>query len=177
MKTSCDLEGRIRDRTQALLQASLPLCQSYRAAFPDPEIRFDLRGQAAGQFRWPDRGRPVLRFNIELARRHTDDFLATTVTHEVAHLITTACHGRTRPHGAEWRAVMSFLGVSEPRRCHNYAVDISAARRQRRWTYSCDCRQHQISTTRHNRIRTGTTRYHCRICGAPLKRAAEKTRR
>ena len=163
-----DITARIRDRTHELLQMSIPLCASHRVPTPDPEIRFDLRGQAAGQMQWCSGSRPQLRFNLDLAKLHERDFLENTVTHEVAHLITTACHGRTRPHGAEWSTIMNFLGVSDPKRCHEYPLDETKVRRQRRWTYHCDCATHEISTTRHKRLLSGETLYHCRRCGTPL---------
>jgi len=165
--------ARIEIRSRELLQQATALCATHNATLPEPEIRFDLRGQAAGQFRWRAGERPVLRFNLGIARHHAEDFLSTTVTHEVAHLITAACHGRTRPHGAEWRAVMAFLGISRPRRCHDYPLDTANTKKQRRWTYHCDCRDHRLSTTRHNRIRTGAAHYHCRACGSRLRRGTE----
>jgi len=160
---------QIRLRTAELLRQAAPLCVAHRARTPDPLLRFDLRGQAAGQAIWHRAQRPLLRFNLDIARHHPDDFLARTVTHEVAHLVTAACHGRTRPHGPEWRAVMVYLGISEPSRCHDYAVDESQVRRQRRWAYACTCSLHELSTTRHNRIQRTGTRYHCRHCGSPLQ--------
>lgn len=175
MKRKRDLEASIRERTRHLLQKSAPLCAAHHVLLPKPVIRFDLRGQAAGQFLQHANGRPVLRFNLDIARNHTEDFLATTVTHEVAHLITSACYGRTAPHGAQWRAIMAFLGIIDARRCHDYRLDPAKVKRQRRWTYSCDCRTHQISTTRHNRVRTGTTHYHCRHCGSPLRAIQQVT--
>ena len=163
-----DITARIEHRTHELLRMSMPLCASYRVSPPDPVIRFDLRGQVAGQMYWRSGSRPQLRFNLDLASRHERDFLKNTVTHEVAHLITAACHGRTRPHGAEWSAIMKFLGVTNPKRCHDYPVDETKVRRQRRWTYRCDCAIHEISTTRHKRLQSGQTLYHCRNCGTPL---------
>ncbi len=158
----------IHRRTMDLLAEAEPLCRRHRARLPAPEIRFDLRGQAAGQVQW-QRRKPVLRYNLEIARRHTADFLATTVTHEAAHLVTTACHGRVRPHGDEWRAVMAYFGIDRPSRCHDYSLDESGIKRQRRWAYRCDCRNHELSTTRHNRARSGNAVYHCRYCGSPLR--------
>jgi SprT protein len=159
---------RIHRRTLQLLQTAVPLCRSHRAPLPDPLLKFDLRGQAAGQAVWRRIGRPVLRFNLDIARRHPTDFVERTVTHEVAHLLTAACHGRTRPHGAEWRAVMAYLGVPDPSRCHDYSLDEAKVRRQRRWAYVCACSRHLLSTTLHKRILTNQARYHCRRCGARL---------
>jgi len=166
-----DIAARIEQRTRELLQQSAALCAAHRARLPDPVIRFDLCGQAAGQVQWHKGARPLLRYNLDIAQHHQSDFLASTVAHEVSHLITVACHGRVQAHGSEWRAVMRHLGIADPQRCHQYAVDETAVRRQRRWAYECNCRGHELSTTRHKRIQTGSSRYHCRQCGAALRPA------
>lgn len=165
------LAERIRRRTAESLHSAAALCAAHGAQVPDPALRFDLRGQAAGQAVWHRKQRPLLRFNLDIARRHPEDFLERTVAHEVAHLVTTACHGRVRPHGPEWQAVMAHLGIARPTRCHDYALDESEVRRQRRWSYACACSRHELSTTRHNRIQNAGVRYHCRRCGGPLQPA------
>lgn len=163
-----ELPMAIHNRTRELLTAAVPLCDRHQARLPEPVIRFDLRGLAAGQVRWLDGGGVEIRYNLGIARKNRRDFLARTVPHEVAHVLAMACHGRTAPHGAEWRAIMHYLGVADPERCHDYDVDEQAVRRQRRWTYRCDCRVHSLSTTRHHRVQNGTRNYHCRCCGAAL---------
>lgn len=162
----------IERRTRQVLAQAAPLCASRNAPLPDPIVRFDLRGQTAGQALWRRGEHPMLRYNLDIAQQHQSDFLSRTVAHEVAHLITVACHGRTRPHGPEWRAVMAFLGIPNASRCHDYRLDESAVKRQRRWAYICDCSSHELSTTRHRRLQSGTTRYHCRRCHAALRPAA-----
>jgi SprT protein len=166
------LKTRLREHTLALLQRAQPLCREHRARLPQPEIRFDLRGLAAGQVRWHGRGGAEIRYNLAIAREHRAGFLAQTVVHEVAHLLTYACHGRTAPHGREWQAMMRYLGVEHPERCHRYSVDEQTVRRQRRWIYHCSCSEHELSTTRHRRMQNGTGRYHCRRCQAPLRPGA-----
>lgn len=138
-----------------------------------PLLRFDLHGQAAGQAIWQRGRQPQLRFNLDIGRRHADDFVHQTVAHEVAHIVTYQCFGRTRPHGPEWRAVMQHFGIDRPRRCHDYTVEGSQGRRQRRWRYECSCRTHRLSSTRHHRVQRGKARYHCRSCGAALRYVAE----
>lgn len=169
LHTDATLIGRLRARTVAVLRQAAPLCAKHKVVLPDPVLRYDLTGQTAGQAQWCQGQRPVLRYNLEIARRHRSDYLATTVPHEVAHLITFACHGRTRPHGPEWRAVMAYLGIPNASRCHNYAVDDRQIRRQRRWNYRCACQTHQLSTTRHKRAVTGASCYQCRQCGTLLR--------
>jgi SprT protein len=159
----------ITSRVFELLEAAQPLFERHSVHPPEPELRFDLRGTAAGQARWSAGLRPVLRFNLTLAGASTSRFLEQTVAHEVAHLVTAACFGRTRPHGPEWRAIMEFFGLPNATRCHNYPVPPSTNRKQRRWSYACGCQTHQLSTTRHRRIENGRATYHCRRCGRQLR--------
>jgi SprT protein len=133
------------------------------------EIRFDLRGRAAGQVRFPADEHPVIRFNPVLLRENGADFLARTVPHEVAHVIAFRLHGpRTRPHGHEWRQVMRVLGA-DPSRCHSFDTTRSSTRRLRRHLYHCACREHLLTSIRHNRVGAGQT-YRCVACGEVLRR-------
>lgn len=133
-----------------------------------PLIRFDLRGQSAGQFRVDGAGCPEVRYNPVLLLRHAEDFLARTVPHETAHYLTYRLFGLgVRPHGPEWQAIMQALGA-DPRRCHDYDVSDLAARRLRYYVYHCGCREHHLSSIRHNKI-AGGARYHCRACGDTLR--------
>ena len=61
-----------------------------------------------------------------LSSRHLEEVIA----HEVAHLVCWWRHGRTRPHGAEWQAIMVEAG-HEPR-VRLTADDVVLAPRRRR---------------------------------------------
>jgi SprT protein len=111
----------------------------------------------------------VIRFNLAIASRYPQAFVDQTVSHEVAHLVTAACFPGARPHGPEWRAVMASFGCRDAPRCHSFAVPQGQIRRQRRWRYSCDCRIHALSTTRHHRVANGRAEYLCRHCGSVLR--------
>ena len=151
-------------RTAALLEQAR---RHFGVRLPAPDVRFDLRGKAAGQVRQAPGMVWQVRYNAALLAREPDAFLAQTVPHEVAHLIAFAVHGRgIRPHGHEWQAVMHHLGA-EPRRCHNFAVDDLPTRRIRRFDYHCPCRAHQLTSTRHHRALAGQT-YYCVACRRPL---------
>lgn len=158
---------RATEITQALLQRA---CTHFRLKLPAVEIRFDLRGKAAGMVRFSVNGAPaIIRYNRAMLEQHHDDFLRETVPHEVAHVIVAARYRRRKaPHGAEWRSVMAFFGA-EPRRCHQFPVDDQSARRLARFSYTCACREHQLTTIRHNRIISGQQRYYCRHCGEFLQ--------
>ncbi len=162
---------RLRRATRTCLHKARPLLAGHGRRLPEVTVRCDLRGRAAGQVRQGTDGRLEIRYNLEIARLQPDAFVARTVAHEVAHLIVWRLHGRqVRPHGAEWQAVMRALGAS-PERCHDFAVPQHTLRQQRRWRYRCACREHQLSTTRHNRVQNGQQRYLCRDCGEVLQPA------
>jgi len=151
-------------RTETLLEQAR---RHFAVRIPAPEVRFDLRGKAAGQVRMAPGRVWQVRYNALLLAREPDGFLAQTIPHECAHLIAFALHGRRiHPHGEEWRAVMRHIGA-EPRRCHSFAVDDLPTRRLRRFDYHCACRTHQLTSTRHYRAQAGQT-YTCVACRSPL---------
>lgn len=135
---------------------------------PLPEIRFDLRGKAAGSFSVTADGALLIRYNRSMLQRYAGSFLERTVPHEVAHLVAYRVFGRRiRPHGRQWREVMHLFGA-EASRCHAYQPAENELRRYRYFDYHCDCRQHRLSSIRHNRTRQGV-RYLCRYCGSSLQ--------
>jgi SprT protein len=138
----------------------------------EPAIRFDLRGKSAGQVRIRDGRICTIRYNAHLLARHPKEFLAQTVPHESAHVVAFSLFGsRIAAHGPEWQGIMTLFGAS-PQRCHSYDVRGLQTRRLRRYAYRCNCRTHQLTSIRHNRIRSGQV-YQCRQCGHPLKPVRE----
>ena len=133
-----------------------------------PRIRFDLHGKSAGQVRFARVGGCSVRYNAQLLLRHPGEFLAQTVPHETAHIVAFSLFGpRISPHGREWRAIMTFFGAL-PERCHSFSVEGMQTRRLRRYDYRCACRNHQLTSIRHNRVRSGQV-YLCTKCGQPLE--------
>lgn len=132
------------------------------------DIRFDLRGKAAGMVRFATSGPPIIRYNRMLLESYPTYFITQTVPHEVAHVVVAALYPfRTAPHGSEWRQVMFFFGA-EPKRCHALPVSGTVVRRVARFSYRCACREHSITSIRHNRIARGE-RYYCRHCSMLLQ--------
>ncbi len=165
MKTAGTLIKRTEELTRALL---LVAARHYRIPVPQVEIRFDLRGRAAGQARLFAKGRPVIRYNPLLLEENGEKFMARTVPHEAAHVIVFRLHGtRIRPHGPEWRDVMDLFGADK-RRCHDFDTSRSRARTPSRYTYHCTCREHELSSIRHKRILAGQA-YYCRACKEELR--------
>lgn len=133
------------------------------------ELEFALMGAGAGTY---DPQRSLIKYNLEIATRQIDEFCARTVPHEVAHHVVNKLWGTqqngVRPHGKQWRSVMRSLGVKNISRCHSFDVEGIAIKRQRRFSYYCCCGDHALSTTIHNRIRSGRE-YRCTRCEQPLK--------
>jgi SprT protein len=142
-----------------------------------PEIRFDLRGRAAGQF-CLRRGALQLRFNNALFARYFDENLAQTVPHEVAHFLVYALFSqygkkRVRPHGPEWQSMMRLLGAT-PETRHRFSLDGIPVRREQRFAWNCDCRTHSIAKRTHLRMLRGEQRV-CITCGCLLQFPADSS--
>ncbi len=131
-------------------------------------VAFDLTGTAAGMYRVRG-GERMIRYNPFIFAKYFADSLAVTVPHEVAHYVTDRLYGlgTVRPHGAEWRQVMRALGA-DPRVTAHYDLSGLPVRRQRRFSYRCECGTHQLTTRRHNKIQRGQADYLCRRCGSAI---------
>jgi SprT protein len=153
----------------------------YRRDFSLDEIRFDLRGRAAGQVRFPQArslfgsASLVMRFNAELLHRYAEEFIAEVVPHECAHAVVYHLYRprfrsgvvRPKPHGVEWQNVMRDIYKLEPKVTHNFVL---APNVSRHFSYICGCekRVHQVSIIRHNKMKRGRARYLCKGCGQAL---------
>ncbi len=166
------MDEEIRKMRQALHEATAHWVeQAARLTgrrFALPHIRYDLKGRAAGQYL--SHPHPCIRYNLALAKQQFDAFLERTPGHEVAHYVIHQMHpkGRVKPHGPEWRELMKKLGL-DPSRCHEFDTSGVPTRRQRRFPYRCGCRTHELSATRHNRVRRGQVDYRCAMCGERLE--------
>lgn len=140
----------------------------YQLALQPIAVAFDLTGRAAGMYR-VRRGKRVIRYNPYIFAKYFENNLTVTVPHEVAHYATDCMYGlrNIRPHGEEWKTVMRSLGA-EVRVTAAYDLSGVPVRRQRRFSYQCECRTHQLSACRHNRIQRGQSSYLCRHCGSAI---------
>ncbi len=167
VSTLCeDQMQQVRDATLSCLYRAEGLYNLPHKPIP---LQFDLRGRAAGMYRVSGTI-AVIRYNPHIFSCYYDHGLQTTVPHEVAHYIADRVWGlaRIRPHGVEWRSVMQKLGVESAVASARFDLSGLPVRRQRRFTYRCDCDTHELTACRHNRVTRGGTRYHCRQCGGAL---------
>ncbi|MBU3057311.1 SprT family zinc-dependent metalloprotease [Pseudomonas indica] len=158
-----------------LLNARVEACYQqaeafFKRSFPRPRVSLKLRGQKAGVAHLDEN---LLRFNLQLYRENSEDFLRQTVAHEVAHLIAHQLFGpRIKPHGEEWQLIMRGVYELPPNRCHNYAIK---RRSVTRYLYRCQCQDFPFSAQRHALVGKGR-RYYCRRCKATLVFTGQQSR-
>ncbi|EIC82507.1 SprT family zinc-dependent metalloprotease [Serratia sp. M24T3] len=137
--------------------------QKLSATYPEPEINYQQRGTSAGtaylQY-WQ------IRLNPVLLMENQQDFIDEVVPHELAHLLVYRHFGRAAaPHGKEWRWMMeSVLGVSASR-THQFTV---TSVQSKTYPYVCQCRDHQLTVRRHNKVMRKEAEYRCSHCGSVL---------
>jgi SprT protein len=141
---------QVRDRVAQLIAR-------YEAAHPGQkvpaiDIRFDLRGRAAG---WAgQRGwNYFMRFNTDMMQNQGwDHMINDTVPHELAHIICFA-NGSDRGHGWAWRRTCQWLGGSGER-CHREAVVYAKGET---YVYTTSTGHTvNLSVQRHRRVQSGT---------------------
>jgi SprT protein len=174
MSNDVSSQTELADLLMRQVEACLQQAEQYfNRRFQCDQIRIDIRGATAGQYRHQRRGRalhaPELRFNPVLLQRYQSLYIEEVVPHECAHLVAYALYGlNIRPHGPEWQAIMRSIYGREPRVRHTYEVDRSP-RAQIEYRCACPERRHQLSMIRHNKIRRGQMRYVCRECRSELR--------
>lgn len=155
----------LNEKQQNGIHAAATRFYSIMRSSPVPEVRLDLRGRAAGQWRIRG-GIELLRFNPEAFLLDWDAHFPATVAHEVAHSLVYRRHGpgRVRPHGPEWREIMAALGYP-PTVTHRTPL---TGRRSRVYIYKCKCRSHRLGPRRHYLVTRQGYRYNCAECGSRL---------
>jgi predicted SprT family Zn-dependent metalloprotease len=114
------LQERIRQVRVKIAELTTRANQLYGITLPPIQVRFDLRGRAAGMAGY-DRTGYYVRFNTDMMQNQAWDHVYNdTVPHELAHLV---CFFRNtdRGHGSAWRRTCQQLGGSGDR-CHKEQV-------------------------------------------------------
>jgi SprT protein len=156
------LRARVREYTGELL--SLARSRWPDAGFPPVRVDFRLRGRSAGEACVQT---ATTNYNGEMLDRHGESFIRRIVPHEVAHIVAHhAFAGPIRPHGREWKSVMSFFGASDS---VTHDFESKPARTYGRFAYGCRCASpHYLTKRAHGRVRRRTVEYTCLECGEAL---------
>ena len=175
----------------------LQLAESlYQQSFEPIDVLFDLKGKVAGMYRVKrkqeldlglakrlsslssgkamkeagDLSLRTIRFNPWIFSKYPEDSWKNTIPHEVAHYVVDSlyCYSCVKPHGKEWQQVMHDFEAQPVVRA-NYDLSGIPSRQVKRYAYTCECRQVELSSYRHNKICKGIQRYRCRQCGVELQ--------
>jgi SprT protein len=113
-----------------------------------------------------------IRLHAKALEYYGQEYIDRTVVHEFAHIIQYVNFPNASAHGRDFKRIMRAFG-SPGTRCHNYDLETvtgKTRKRQMRINYSCDCQNHMITTTKHNKILKGAN-YICRSCKTRLVKA------
>jgi len=172
LERNTPIEPISTDRQQQVISETKHFLKSaedyYERSFSEIPVLFDLKGRAAGMYR-VRAGQRVIRYNPYVFAKYFDDNFNETIPHEVAHYVTDVLFGlkNIRPHGNEWKSVMSVFGVAANRTA-NYDLSGLPVRQYQKFIYHCGCQSFELTTRRHNKILRGTGQYLCRDCGGKL---------
>ena len=143
----------LKMQVQRRLNACLRLAEAhFQQPFPMPVVDYDVRGTKAGVACLQQN---TIKFNRTLLMENPEEFIRQVVPHELAHLIVYRLFGRVKPHGKEWRSVMTELFRVPADTCHQF--DVQSV-----------CGIHQLSIRRHNKIQREKAEYFCRKCKQKL---------
>ncbi len=158
-------QAEVRERTELFVSLAGKLLD-YQ--FPMLPVEFDLQGTTAGMFKVHGK-KCWIRYNPWIFGKYYVENLRDTVPHEVAHYIIHQLYDdrRVKPHGPEWQALMAGFGA-DPGVTFNLDLSGIPQRRQRSHAYRCLCQDHEVSSTRHNRVQKGKASYQCRQCHGDL---------
>ena len=120
---------------------------------PDIQVRFDLRGRAAGMA-GSRGGRYFMRFNTDMMQNEGWlHLIQDTVPHELAHVICFF-QGTDRGHGSTWARMCRALGGSG-QRCHSEAVTYAKGET---YVYTTSTgRTINLSSIKHKKIQQGAS--------------------
>ncbi len=141
------------------------------------DITFNLRGRCAGMYRIKQRKGRIfthrqreIRYNSFIFAKYFDDNYATTIPHEVAHYVSDIIYGlkNIKPHGREWKTIMQAF-EADASVTADYDLSGIPLKKQSKFTYHCDCREHQLTSIRHNKINRRKQQYYCKVCKQKLR--------
>ena len=103
-----------------------------------PHIYYDVKGTTGGLAKSASM---TIHFNDKLLKENIENFIDTTVPHEVCHIaVYHLCQVEKRAypkngHGADWQIMMRVTGVNA-RKYHQYAVEV---KEPIEYKYECGC--------------------------------------
>jgi len=140
---------------------------------PNPKIEYNLKDRFLGKC-W---GNYLIQLSPHLLKEYKDEYINYVFVHEYAHAVVNTLYPngmngvkRVRPHGKEFKKVCRLFGIDGGATTEKFLDSKRKIKgKQKRWTYTCDCREHKISTTIHNRIQKSGKTYQCTNCKSNIE--------
>ena len=153
------------DQTHCYIERAIKL---YDIKNTPVDIVFNLKGRTSGMYRVHHhlgRYNREIRYNPYIFSKYFEDSFDSTVPHEVAHYVSDIIYGlkNIKPHGEEWKAIMQDFGAN-PAVTADYDLTGIPQKKLSSFTYRCSCREHQLSSIRHNKINKKRFKYYCNYC-------------
>lgn len=170
---SSEQQQQVIEQTHVYIEQAVDL---FNIKNKDIEINFNLRGRSAGMYRVSrQKGwhfvklKREIRYNSFIFSKYFDDNFSTTIPHEVAHYISDILYGlkNIKPHGNEWKTIMQAFGANAAVTA-DYDLSGIPLKKQSLYSYHCQCREHQLSAIRHNKIKKRRYKYYCKNCKQAL---------
>ncbi len=158
---SSELQQQVIERTDFYIQQSKALFEIKNLTI---EVSFNLKGRTAGMYRVKQRQREI-RYNPYIFSKYFEENINVTVPHEVAHFVTDILYGlnNIKPHGAEWKSIMKAFDADASVTA-NFDLSGIPLTTLPLHTYTCSCKEHQLTSIRHNKISRKRYQYYCNIC-------------
>ena len=146
---------------------------------PTVHVKYELHSvRALGTYQLVRGHMHIINLNPALLNELKEKYINEVFVHEYAHACVEYFHGshsrgkRVMPHGKEFKAFCHELGCA-PAATTGIASDStvfkSMQKTDNKFVYVCGCQEFFLTTTRHNKIVSGTAKYKCRKCGCALK--------
>ena len=148
------MKTRIEQALKRIQEVSIKAKALYGVDLSDLNVRFDLRGKAAGQAGQRGEMR-FIRLNTDMIENDSfNHLIEQTIPHEIAHIVCIMRPMLGYGHNAGWKRVCKTLGGNGET---YHTQPVKPARRTRKFVYiTSSGRPVQVSLQRHKAIQNGT---------------------
>lgn len=159
-----NVSKQLKEKVQRKIEECISIAKRQWTSvdFDYPIVKYNVRGTTGGK---ASRVSWMVDFNPVLLIENEDDFISQTVPHEIAHLIARKLWSNIKPHGREWKLVMTIFGA-KPRATHSYDISRVQVRTVNKFMWTCECCGSDIPVGMnvHQKMLKGRVRYH-KGCG------------
>jgi len=117
----------------------------------------------------------TISLNPDLLLEFKEVYIEEVFVHEYSHAIVAEFYynktKRVLPHGKEFKEVCAWFGIEGKARTKTFNESKTIVKKRRKknsWTYKCSCKNHKLTTIRHNKAQKMKASYSCKLCKTKL---------